>query len=248
MTWNQWVSSVLGAMVVACTIPKNVGDAPESGSDDDGVDDGSAGSSSGGGNDVCPDSPNFACSARPECDAMNCGDAFSAFEANGCPRPACGANDTCAAGSTCFHPSDYGGCVPSANGCEDNDQGACQCGGTADCQGSYCLPDDERPPLDCFGIADEGDCFAHGCNYFETVTVMTDTCTCEPSTPACLYFPGGEMGGAAAPNGFFHVETQTMAVFDTDWQVPPLGWAKCSAADAPQSCSCYEPFGPIMCL
>jgi hypothetical protein len=96
--------------------------------------------------------------------------------------------------------------------------------------------------LQCFGLPDEDSCLAEGCNYFETVLQISDTCACTPDVPACLFFAGGDIGGSAAPDYFWHEDTGTVAMFSTSWIELPVGWRSCTEAGAPAACGCYEPF------
>lgn len=96
--------------------------------------------------------------------------------------------------------------------------------------------------LQCFGLPDEESCLAGGCNHFETVLQISDACECTPGVPACLSFPGGEIGGSAAPDFFWHEDTGTVAMFSMSWIELPVGWRSCTEAGAPAACGCYEPF------
>src|SRR5690606_31686176 len=149
--------------------------------------------------------------------------------------------DDCATGETCVFPIDYGGCASSGIFCSDGATGQCECAADPDCGGGYCLPDDEVPPLECFGQPDQPTCEDAGCNHFETVLEISDTCECTPDQPACMLFLGG-IGGGDAPDFFWHEATGTVAMFSTSWIELPVGWRRCTEAGAPPACDCYEPF------
>ncbi len=216
-------------------------DGPTSSTSQDTSDDG--GSSTGA--QACSGNPDFQCTEPFDCGANGCGGPFSPFDEDGCLRNSCVMPGDCGPGQVCFTPMDYGGCASSGVFCEQDGE-LCQCGSKPDCGGSYCIPEREVPSADCWGEPDEVSCTAAGCNHFETVTVINDDCSCELSTPACVEFIG-RIGGAGAPNAFFHLETQTMAVFSADWIEPPLGWGRCSDPGAPVACGCYQPFTEPVC-
>ncbi|MCX4240954.1 hypothetical protein [Paraliomyxa miuraensis] len=193
----------------------------------------------------CPPTPEFQCTQPVTC-SEGCGGPFSPFDEQGCLRPSCANDDGCADGETCLHPIDYGGCASSGMFCSDGPGGECQCGGDPDCGGGFCVPDDEVPALDCFGLPDEPSCIDANCSEFHTVLQITDTCECMPGVPACLLFLG-DIGGPDAPNYFWHEATNTVAMFGTDWFEPPVGWQPCSAPGAPPACGCYEPYTEPRC-
>jgi hypothetical protein len=101
---------------------------------------------------------------------------------------------------------------------------------------------DTGSAIECFGLPDEQTCLDAGCNYFETVLQVSDACECTPGVPACLFFVGEEIGGAASPDFFWHEASGTVAMFSTSWLEPPVGWRSCTEAGAPPACACYEPF------
>lgn len=193
----------------------------------------------------CPQIPEFQCSTPPTC-LEGCGGPFSSFDEDGCLRPSCGGSDDCDAGQTCLFPQDYGGCASSGTFCSDGPDGECQCSSDPDCGGGYCLPDDEVPPLDCFGLPDEPSCVDANCSEFHSVLQISDTCECLPDLPACLLFLGG-IGGSASPDFFWHEASGTVAMFGTSWAEPPVGWRPCSDPGAPPACDCYEPFMEPAC-
>lgn len=242
---SRWRGWVWGWMSIAgCTLPKAVGDVDETGSGSASVGTVSTGEASGtdsaGG--VCPQIPDFACSAPVSCEPESCEGPFYAFDGEGCPRPSCAGPEDCGADEVCFRPADFGGCQASAVVCADDPQGECICGGTADCGGRYCVPASEAPPADgCDPITDSDTCYASNCSAFATVTRLTEGCACQTSVPACLLFRTANFGGAAAPNAFFHVETGDVAIFDMDWIDAPVGWQRCSDPDAPPTCDCWQP-------
>lgn len=246
------------AAVAGCVIPLPVGD----GRDDEGDEDsegssgtrGAATDTSGSDDDgmpttgspgLCETLPGFECSGPVDCDVRPCGGPLDQYDANGCLRPPCEGPDDCGAGEACFFPVELGGCASSQPICFEED-GVCGCGGSQDCGGGYCLPEDEVPEASCFGLPDEGACLDAGCSYFDTVTVITDTCECNPGQPACLSFTGG-IGGSASPDFFWHEATMTVAMFSESWIELPVGWRSCTEAGAPPACECYEPFMELMC-
>ncbi|MCH9681129.1 MAG: hypothetical protein K0V04_06840, partial [Deltaproteobacteria bacterium] len=195
--------------------------------DNDTMDDnGSATVATTGPPDECPPNPSFQCGVPFDCDEVSCGGPFSGVDEQGCVRPSCGGPEDCAAGEVCFTPFDYGGCASSGTFCEDI-EGVCECGSTPDCSGSYCLPEDQAPSGACWGHQEEQSCLAAGCDHFELVTVFNDDCSCDLAVPACLGFANGA-GASGAPNAFFHVESQTVAVFSGDWIELPEGWDRCT--------------------
>ncbi|MEM9456366.1 MAG: hypothetical protein AAGF11_19445 [Myxococcota bacterium] len=221
-----------------------------SGSDGSGSDAGgsetSGGSATTGLPGLCEDNPDFQCSEPFDCSAWNCGEDFSQFDADGCLRRACTGPDDCGADETCFFPFDFGGCASSGIACYEA-EGACECVGTPDCGGGYCMPEGQVPSAQCLGQPDEGACSAAGCNYFQTTIVITDACECLTDQPICAWFPNDEKGGATAPNFFWHEDTQTVAMFGKDWFTLPAGWRPCSDPGAPPACECYEPHNDPMC-
>lgn len=206
----------------------------------------SDGSATTGLPELCADNPDFQCSAPIECGDSGCGGDFDHFDEDGCLRRTCTGPGDCDAGETCFFPADYGGCASSGIFCSDQD-GVCQCGGDADCGGGYCMPEGQVPSAQCFGQPDEGACSAVGCNFFQTTIVITDACECITDQPMCVWFPDDEIGGASAPNFFWHEDTMTVAMFGKDWFTLPAGWRPCSDPGAPPACGCYEPHNDPMC-
>lgn len=115
------------------------------GSDGSGDSDSTGGSDSSGGSDTggganCPTSDVFTCTFPIDCKAYDCGDPWSWFDEMGCMRQPCQPDgDACPEGEYCYVPATDGGCVSSGLGCSDGDA-TCECGGTDDCGGSFCLP------------------------------------------------------------------------------------------------------------
>jgi hypothetical protein len=190
---------------------------------------------------ACIGVPAFQCSEPLECFLQSCGELFSPFDADGCMRPPCTVPADCEPGFACLRPQDYGGCASSGLACGDDRNGECQCVSDPDCGGGWCLPADEIPPLECFGLPDAAACLDAGCTEFRTVIEISDTCACTPDVPACLLFPG-QVSGAASPDYFWHEATLTVARFGTSWDLLPTGWRRCTDPGAPPACDCYEPF------
>jgi len=86
---------------------------------------------------VCEGNEDFTCAGAYEC-GESCGDLGSRFDAQGCLRPSCGDDDECGADEFCYG-GDWGICTGSSFTCADSD-GSCECGGTDDCGGNYCVP------------------------------------------------------------------------------------------------------------
>jgi len=102
----------------------------------------SASSTTGGG--ACPANPDFTCAAPYSCAADECGGLEDRFDEDGCLRPSCGDDSECGGGEVCYRPADWGGCAGSVFACSDMD-GSCQCYGTDDCGGAYCVPESLAP-------------------------------------------------------------------------------------------------------
>ena len=146
----------------------------------------------------------------------------------------------------CVVPETVGNGPPTDGSSSDGDDS-----GDGEPTGSTGAPeeptDGETGELQCFGLPDEDTCLDAGCNYFESVIQVSETCECTPGVPACLFFVGGEIGGSAAPDYFWHEATGTVAMFSTSWIEVPVGWRSCMEADAPAACGCYEPFMEPAC-
>jgi hypothetical protein len=96
---------------------------------------------------VCADGNG--CPVTMQCDPFGCGTVPSIFDENACVRPTCSNDDACGDGERCFVALDFGGCEGSTTECHDDLSGpdqACECGGTADCNGGHCVPAVEFPP------------------------------------------------------------------------------------------------------
>ncbi|MEM6994006.1 MAG: hypothetical protein AAF721_26070 [Myxococcota bacterium] len=78
-----------------------------------------------------------------ECEGEECGP-LGQHDEGGCLRRPCQDDDPCDDGQRCYIPSLFGGCVSSGWSCELSD-GACLCGGDADCGGGYCVDEDDYP-------------------------------------------------------------------------------------------------------
>jgi hypothetical protein len=124
---------------------------------------------------VCPD-VDVACTISPSCEGEGCGDALSLFDADGCPRPACGESDgPCPDGRVCLQLDDWGYCSSTGWGC-DLEGDECVCTQTNDCQPgvAYCIPEDVAPAdvARCLP-SDPGDAFAIEPSLSETTGIAT---------------------------------------------------------------------------
>lgn len=190
---------------------------------------------------ACPGVPAFQCTMPLECFLQGCGEPFSPFDAEGCMHPPCTSDDECERGFACLRPLDYGGCASSGMACSDAPDGTCECASTPDCSGGWCVPADEIPPLECFGLPDVEACLDAGCTELRNVTVIADDCSCTPNVPACLLFPG-MISGATSPSYLWHEATGTVAAFGSSFDLLPTGWRSCTDPGAPPACGCYEAF------
>jgi hypothetical protein len=195
---------------------------------------------------ACPGVPEFQCTMPLECFLQGCGEPFSPFDAEGCMLPPCTSDDECEPDFACLRPQEYGGCAGSGLSCSDGPDGACQCISKPDCSGGWCVPADEIPPLECFGLPDAEACLDAGCTVLDTVIVIAEDCTCTLDVPACLLFPG-MMSGGTATDYFWHEATGTVAAFGTSWALLPTGWRRCTDPGAPPACECYEAFMEPVC-
>jgi|GEM_PF-6428109 len=96
------------------------------------------------------DDPRFTCSEPMACDASlgqdSCGGLDSKFDEHGCLRASCTTHDGCLQSERCHVPALWGGCVSSHVGCEDDENGVCECFTTDDCgSGGYCVPGELWP-------------------------------------------------------------------------------------------------------
>lgn len=195
---------------------------------------------------ACPGVPEFQCTMPLECFLQGCGEPFSPFDAEGCMHPPCTSDDECEPDFACLRPQEYGGCAGSGLSCSDAPDGTCQCISKPDCSGGWCVPADEIPPLECFGLPDAEACLDAGCTVLDTVIVIAEDCTCTLDVPACLLFPG-MMSGGTATDYFWHEATGTVAAFGTSWALLPTGWRRCTDPGAPPACGCYEAFMEPVC-
>lgn len=247
MTFARLTSSFLtlslALVLPACIIDKDLGDTPGSTTTASTTDTGTATTATTGDAPLlCPDSPNFACSVAFTCEDFPCGGLQDWFDADGCPRQPCGADEPCPAGQVCYQTGVWGECNASGVSCQDGD-GACGCSMTLDCMDvSYCVPADLGPPTDCGAITDAQACLDAGCTTAEAATPVSfvgDACVCASSQPTCLWFEDDAGGGSASPGAFYRKSTLEVAVFSTIWAPPPHGWAPCEDdPQAPPACAC----------
>jgi hypothetical protein len=105
---------------------------------------GAAGTSGTTGGSACAVDPRSSCTQAVDCsfEAFRCGDVASWWDADGCLRPACGADGECPRGNTCWRSWECDECVPPIMHCFDNEAGACACSGDGVCSSAVCVPDD----------------------------------------------------------------------------------------------------------
>ncbi len=237
------LTASLALALPACIIPKDVGDTQgTSTSTTTTTTDTSTTNPTDGAPVLCPDSPNFSCTVAYACEGFPCGGLQDWFDADGCPRPGCGADEPCPAGQVCYQSGVWGECNASGVSCED-DGDICRCDQSLDCMDvSYCVPAELGPPTDCGAITDAQACLAAGCTTADTATPVTfvgDACVCAPAQPTCLWFEGDEFGGSASPGAFYRKSTLEVVVFSTIWAPPPHGWAPCeNDPQPPPACAC----------
>jgi hypothetical protein len=201
---------------------------------------------------LCPDSPpDLDC--RPlRCTTPPCGGLGDPFDADGCPRPKCDADQPCDADRVCYRLGDWGACGSSHIACEDGDDG-CFCTYTLDCNYSvaYCVPAELAPPTNCNTITSADACIAAGCSAATTIIPVTlgghtDTCACGEPQVACLWFQD-KFASTAKPTPYYHLDAMgelEVALFPDEWVDPPHGWGRCSNASAPPACACADTCAP----
>lgn len=180
-----------------------------------------------------------------DCEALKCGDLYSEWAADGTLRSDCDLDDCpCPSGQTCFQPQWWGGCTPTNLICSDgDDDGLCNgCGGSEDCGGAYCVPDEIAPNPACPTAQDEQSCLAAGCGAFtlgRSLELNGDTCVCGDLLPFCLWFDE-EVTSAPIPTVYYHGLFGPVLV-PTQWSKPPFSWTSCNeGVNPPQACSCIE--------
>ncbi len=99
--------------------------------------------SSTSGGSVCESGDDFTCAGAFDC-GDDCGALDSRFDENGCLRPSCSEAGDCGEDEICYGAL-WGICVGSEFMCADNGD-VCECGGTDDCGGNYCVPASALPP------------------------------------------------------------------------------------------------------
>ncbi len=247
MTHSRFASFCLILTVTlgapACTIDNGIGETPGDGATTAVTELGSTNpvEPTGGGPVLCPDSPDFHCSAPVDCTETSCGRLEDRFDAAGCLRRECDTNRPCPPAQVCYRTGDWGECGESAIVCQDKAR-VCTCRGAADCQESiaYCVPAELGPPTACGEVTSELACMEAGCDIAQTVVTITyanDACVCGASQVVCLWFAGEQFSGPAW-TPFFRKDTLDVALLPTDWIVPPHGWERCGIEGAPPACSC----------
>jgi hypothetical protein len=237
----------------ACVLDKDVGDSPA----DDSAEPGNPSSSGtdGGETDTdgtgtpnasaCELNPDFMCDEPLGCETTQCGQIFSQFDAEGCPRLGCSEDRPCLTGYSCVRLGDWGTCGSSGILCDEID-GVCGCTITDDCSPNvaHCVEDEIAPPAACNTIDDETTCVASGCTSTVTQRVEYEEggdCSCGELGPTCLWHPGGELGGddAITPYVFMDdVEGYEIRLFPQSYDEPPVGWTPCSEVDWFEPCVC----------
>lgn len=255
-----WGGLATGGCVLAKDIGGTPGDDSSSGSESASASSSAEGSSaegssaegSSGGTPVCPQSPEFSCSAPLPCTIEGSCGAFGSFaDADGCPRPRCSENTPCDDGLVCVRLGDIGSCSSSQTFCEDNELGECTCGGTDDCNAdvSFCMPPAEAFPEACGILTDEASCLAAGCTaWVETASPEWngDACLCESVGGTCVWFPDGEPEHAGDQIYLTAFEETPRFFFDA-WVTPPFGWITCAdGIEGVEECQCND--SPPLCI
>jgi hypothetical protein len=186
---------------------------------------------------TCPVTEEFACPGGMDCSVVwtACGDPLSPFDLRGCLRPRC----PCADDEVCFSPLEWGGCTSSGFFCEEDPNLGCQCGGTDDCGGRYCLPVDEVPAAPCVSFEDAPSCARANCLGHDGVQVHLDggACSCVPGFGVCV--PPLEDGTGPGLGVYFRLADPSYAVILPFTLDPvPLGLQACDDADPTEACAC----------
>jgi hypothetical protein len=223
---------------------------PDDGGPADGGPDGGSPATTAVGDDTsgdtvgvtCEPTPLFSCSAPIDCGACP-DDPMSPIDADGCLRPRCRRDLPCPDGMVCFAPLTWGGCAGSGMWCEDDRRGVCQCGGTDDCGGAWCLPEGQAPPDACPDFGGEEACAEAGCGPFvlgRPILARPDgACLCDLEEPHCLWAPDG--ASLDAPQAYLDLLDGRVVAFPMTFDPPPLGWIACAdLSDPPPACACAE--------
>ncbi len=199
-------------------------------------------SSSDAGPIVCPQSERFQCTGSIDCNPMACGDVNSAFDEFGCLREACEDDEGCQPGEVCHTPQDWGGCASSGLFCEDGPEGQCSCGGTPDCGGRFCVPDELVPPALCSDFDDATACLESGCGPFVTGRTITNagggSCLCDLPAERCIYvIPDADV--TPGPALYFDRFEGGVIKLANTYSPAPFGLTACADFDMPPAvCEC----------
>ena len=242
--------TALAVNLTGCIIDKDLGDTPGTSSSTSttatttATDSGSTGTTdpTGGAPALCPDNPKTTCTFAFNCSTdFPCGGLQDLFDADGCPRLHCDADEPCPAGEVCYQSGVWGECNASGVFCEDEGE-KCNCNVTLDChEVSYCVPAELGPPTDCGAITDASACLAADCSDASTVVPVTlagDSCVCGEPETACVWFEGNNPGVSDSAAAFYRKSTQEVVVFPLGWVDPPHGWESCADGQAPPACAC----------
>lgn len=127
---------------------------------------------------VC-ENPEFTCA--PSCAGGECGP-LEPFDANGCLRLPCTADDECPSGQVCYTPALFGDCdVSNIIECAP-EPGGCVCTNSSAPVEGFCVDEDDRPTKE----ADDCGC---GCNCGDPgshSTPMDDVCRCDAGYVFCV--------------------------------------------------------------
>lgn len=209
-----------------------------------GVTDAATGTGTGGVTDA-PTGGGGACAVGGECtpdpvdcNVQSCGDPFSIFGEDGCPRVHCSFG-SCPEGQVCFDAVEYGRCVGGLV-CFD-DPGGCVCSEDDGCGDKLCVPAGSVPSERCADLTDEAACVAAGCTALVPFRDISDDCECAPQGMRCVWGPA-PLTGPEQPTVYYREFEFTAAVFAQTFAVPPFGWTQCTGdpenVDEANACKC----------
>lgn len=197
----------------------------------------------GSADNPCAALPWHGCLPLGDCAAEPCGVAGAAYDADGCLRGGCGDDDDCYGGEVCHRPVDWGGCASSGAFCELDDVSMqCVCGGTDDCNGSYCVLAGTVPDPTCLEQTEQAPCLDLGCNEFVTTEAVVRGpmgCECTGSLGTCLFLIQGVTGEPAITPYYRDDGSNEVRLFPNLYTVPPIGWQQCVGNPGePDACAC----------